>query len=100
MGSLTYPYTIVGAQFPISGLSSVQEITIQQGANGALIQAQDEDVLYTVDGTPPDPNASPKVGFTLVAEHDPIFVSVPVGTIIKFKEVAASATVQTLQVLG
>lgn len=81
-------YQLVGAQTQNTSLSSVVTLTVTSPANGFFLQAIGQNIYVTFDGSTP----ASTLGFTLFAGADAKFYPFPPGTALKFKEAAASAT--------
>lgn len=75
-----------------SGLAIVtaQTLTPPGDSTKLLIQALDQNVRYTLDGTTP----TASVGFQLLAGDPPVVVPIGVDTVIKVIEEAATASLQ------
>lgn len=59
-----------------------------------MVQAQGKDVYYTLDGTTPDPAATPPKGFQIVAGAQPFPIDLGPGVSPKFKRKEAGAYLQ------
>lgn len=89
------PYVRVGLMSQLTSLSTHKTIQIAEGATGVLIQTLSQNVRFTIDGVT-IPTAT--VGFQLMTGILPVYFSFPPGTILRFIEEAASATIQYQQV--
>lgn len=85
------PFKPVGTQTTISSLSGAQSVTVPANARGLLVQVFTQNVRVTVDGAT-TPTAS--VGFQLRPNTDPVEIEASEGSVVKFIEETASATVQ------
>lgn len=76
---------------PAIDASSVLALTTNKPADATklLIQALDQDIRYTLDGT--DPSASR--GIRLFADSDPLIIPIGQNTTIKIIEEAATASI-------
>lgn len=80
----------VGAHVADTDVAAVHTLTPPNGALHLLIQALEQNVRYTLDGT--DPTAS--VGFQLRAGDPPIIIIVPTNVTLKVIEETAGAVLQ------
>lgn len=71
-------------------LSSAVTLTIPAGATGVYVQALTQNINFTMEGTTP----TSTVGFTLVANDPVLAIPITTRTVLKFIEVAASATLK------
>lgn len=85
------PFRAVGTHTVISSLSSVQTVTVPANARGLYVQVFTQNVRVTVDGVTA-PTAS--VGFQLRPSTDTVEVEAAEGSIVKFIEETASASLQ------
>lgn len=80
----------LGAHNDGLAISAAATLTPAAGATKLLIQALDQNVRYTLDGTTPTATK----GFQLKAGDPPIIVPVDADTTVKLIEEAATADVQ------
>jgi len=80
----------VGSHFDGTTISSATALTPASGANKLLIQALDQNVRITLDGTTPTATK----GFQLVAGDPPVLIGVDAATTITVIEEAATADIQ------
>jgi hypothetical protein len=82
------PFNIVGTHQSDATISTATVLTPPQGASKVIVQAQEQNVRYTLDGTTP----TSAVGFLLYA-GDTVTISIGTGTIIKMIEAASGAAI-------
>jgi hypothetical protein len=87
--TIQYTAAAVGAHGQDATVSGATSIAVPDGASHMLIQAQTQNVRFTLDGTAPTTTK----GFLVPAGTDPLLVPVPAGGTVKVIETAASATV-------
>jgi hypothetical protein len=80
------PFTPVGSHTQLATGSTVQSITVPDGATKLMIQAQTQNVRFTLDGT-----AATTKGFLLVKDGVPLVVACYPGQVIKWIEVTTTA---------
>jgi hypothetical protein len=69
----------------------VSEITVPKGVRGILVQAEDQNIRYTItDASSPSQTS----GFILIAGNDPLLISVLQNQVIRFIAEAAGAILQ------
>lgn len=86
-----YSFAPVGAHTQNGSLATAQTVTVPATANALLIQANGQNVRYTIDGS--NPTASK--GFLLAAGADPVVLMAPTdNTIFKFIETTATAVLE------
>lgn len=76
--------------------STIRSLTVPATANGVILQADGEDIRFTLDGT--DPTTS--LGFLLKNGSLPLRLDVAPGVVLKFLQNAASANLQYQFVLA
>jgi len=87
------PFNPIGSHQQDSGLATVQTIsppgagTRAQEVTRIIVQAFDQDIRYTLDGS--DPTTA--FGFRLTATNDPIMIPLGPDTVLKFVEETATA---------
>lgn len=81
---------LIGAMGRVTTLSSVQTLPIPTNANRVILQAETNNVRFTLDGTDPNATGGQENGFLLlkngIYEHD-----FHANNVIKIIEVTASA---------
>lgn len=81
----------------VTGLSSVQTPTIPAGTRQAYVQAESQNIRYTLDGTAP----STSNGLILYAGHPPTIITVEAGlNALKMLEESASAKANLMYITG
>lgn len=84
---------MAGSHEQITGLNTVKTPTLPAGCRKALVQAETQNVRYTVDGTTP----SSTNGILIIAGQAPVSITVEAGLdTIKFIEATASAKLNLL----
>lgn len=81
----------IGDHETIDDLSEVETIEVPGGANGVFLQAFNNNVRYTLDGST-DPTSS--VGFVLFADAEPFFLNLQNLAELRFIEEDSGATMQ------
>lgn len=84
------PLRIVGAHVANSSIGEATTLTPPATAHALLIQALDENVRYTLDGTTP----TASVGFQLKADGEPLLIDIGIGMTVKVIQETATATIQ------
>ena len=87
--SIDLPFTPVGVHTQLATGSSVQSITVPDGATQWMVQTQTKNVRFTLDEATA---ATTTKGFLLVADAAPVIVPVFPGQVIHVIEVATTAT--------
>ena len=72
-------FTPVGTMTSTAVPSSATALTVDDNADAVLLQAQGDDVYFTLDGSDPDPTASPPEGFMLSASDPPVRIPARIG---------------------
>jgi hypothetical protein len=82
--------TPVDAHDSVDDLSTAEVMTPPEGATQLLIQAIDQAIRYTIDGTTP----TASIGFRMVPEAEPVIIRPGAGGTITLIEETAGATAQ------
>ena len=85
--SVQYNLTLIGAHTQNTSLSSAVSVTVPEGANAVFLNAQSQNVFYTLDGTAPTTTK----GLMLKADNGSVMLPVFPGQTLKFIEASASA---------
>ena len=85
-----FSFHVIGSHYDGTTISSAVTLTPPAGATKLLIQALDQNVRYTLDGTAPTASK----GFQLKDGDPPVQIPVGTGMTIKVIEEAATADIQ------
>lgn len=80
----------IGNHNSTEDLGSATTISVPSGASKAMIQAVDQNIRYTLDGSTPTATH----GFQLAASNEPVLIPVGDGITLKMLEEAGAAELQ------
>ena len=84
------PFNPMGTHLENSAMADLQVLTpptVNPPVTKIMVQAYDQNIRYTLDGTAP----TPVFGFRLTAARDPVVLTIGPNTILQFFEEAATA---------
>lgn len=89
------PYTPIGAHTALS-LSTIQSITVLDGATAVMLQADGGNIRFSIDGTAV---VAGTTGFLLINGSGPMIIDMPTGAVLKVVSVSGTVRLQ-YQFLG
>jgi len=84
------PYFPVGAHTANTSLTGVVTVPCPEGATGLLVQAADQNIRFTLDGSGPTSTS----GFVLKADDPPVLIPLIPGQAVLFTQETATAQLQ------